>query len=235
MIIGNGLIANGFSSYKQDENTLIFASGVSNSKEKNQDAFSKERALLEYYRNENWRELGLKNDYLLVYFSTTSVLDQNQASADYVKHKLIMEQLVETFDKFIIFRLPQVVGVSSNPHTLINFLHTKISTNQSFDLWLNAKRSIIDITDTFKICKKIINNRESFNRAINIGNGINYSTEKIVQVLEKVTEKTAIFNKKELGSSFDCDVSYSLEVANSLGLEICQNYLELVLEKYYRS
>ena len=33
MVIGNGMIANRFMSYKNDEDIIIFASGVSNSKD----------------------------------------------------------------------------------------------------------------------------------------------------------------------------------------------------------
>ena len=39
MVIGNGLIANQFKSYNNDENILIFASGVSNSSEVNDIEF----------------------------------------------------------------------------------------------------------------------------------------------------------------------------------------------------
>ena len=41
MVVGNGMIANRFINYKNDEDTIIFASGVSNSKDTVEEQFSK--------------------------------------------------------------------------------------------------------------------------------------------------------------------------------------------------
>jgi hypothetical protein len=49
MLIGKGMIANIFSSYKNDDNILIFASGVSNSNEKNKQEFLREKNLINTY------------------------------------------------------------------------------------------------------------------------------------------------------------------------------------------
>ena len=47
MIVGNGLIAKSFlKKYGKDNNIIIFASGVSNSKETNPDNFKREEDLL---------------------------------------------------------------------------------------------------------------------------------------------------------------------------------------------
>ena len=66
MVIGNGLLAKSFSKYKDDDQVIIFASGVSNSKEVNPEAFMREMDLLRSITNK---------DALLVYFSTCSVYD----------------------------------------------------------------------------------------------------------------------------------------------------------------
>ena len=39
MVIGNGMIANAFKQYENDDEVIIFASGVSNSKENNDSEF----------------------------------------------------------------------------------------------------------------------------------------------------------------------------------------------------
>lgn len=46
MIVGNGLIAKEFLEYSNSKNILIFASGVSNSKEERVDEFLREENLL---------------------------------------------------------------------------------------------------------------------------------------------------------------------------------------------
>lgn len=107
-----------------------------------------------------------------------------------------MEELVKEANKFIIFRLPQIAGKSSNPNTLVNFLHRKVSSEERFDLWVNAKRDIIDIEDTFKICHQIIEEGSSYNRIVNIGTGIDYSIKSIVHCLEGITGKKLYMKRR---------------------------------------
>ncbi|MEJ2498930.1 MAG: hypothetical protein P8Y46_06430 [Sulfurovaceae bacterium] len=46
MIIGNGMLAHEFSDYKDDNDIIIFASGVSNSGETRESEFEREKELL---------------------------------------------------------------------------------------------------------------------------------------------------------------------------------------------
>jgi len=229
MIIGKGLIANGFKFYKNEKRVLIFASGVSNSNERSEVAFEREKELLQQANELK----NLNEDYLLVYFSTTALLDPSQEKNHYVKHKKNMEALVKEFNKFIIFRLPQIIGKSRNPNTLVNFLHRKVSSEESFDLWVNAKRDIIDIEDTFKICHKIIEEGSSHNKVINIGTGIDQSIKSIVHCLEDITGKKALYKEKDLGNTFKCDLTLSTQTAEKILLNFKNDYLSKTLKKYY--
>lgn len=49
MVVGGGQIAKAFSSYSDDCGVVIFASGVSDSREVNISEFDKEKSLLEYH------------------------------------------------------------------------------------------------------------------------------------------------------------------------------------------
>lgn len=226
MIIGKGLIANGFEFYKNEKKVLIFASGVSNSNENCEAAFEREKILLQQVKE-------LNDDFLLVYFSTTALLDKNQEKNNYVKHKKNMEALVKEFNKFIIFRLPQIAGKSSNPNTLVNFLYKKVSLEERFDLWANAKRDIIDIEDTFKICQQIIKEGNWHNKIINIGTGIDHSIKSIVHCIEDITGKKALYEEKDLGSIFKCDLTLSIQTAEKILLNFKNDYLNKTLKKYY--
>ncbi len=53
MVIGQGLVAKGFSSYQADNNYLVFASGVSNSSDKDIANFEREKKLLHEIINEH--------------------------------------------------------------------------------------------------------------------------------------------------------------------------------------
>src|SRR5690606_10434611 len=96
MIVGNGLIASAFQSspLKDDPNIVVFASGVSNSRETSKDEFLRERQLLLETINQG---------KLILYFSTCSVYDPSQKDAPYITHKLEMEDLVRQSNAYRIF------------------------------------------------------------------------------------------------------------------------------------
>ncbi len=68
MIIGNGMMARSFESYRGNSEILIFASGVSNSKDVDEDNFNREVLLLKDVINNN-------PEKAMVYFSTCSMYD----------------------------------------------------------------------------------------------------------------------------------------------------------------
>ncbi len=119
MVIGDGLIARCLQSFAENDQYLIFASGVSNSNENNEAAYLREFNLLKsYYANHP--------DKIFVYFSTVAVLDPSIQNKKYILHKKKIEKhIAHHFHKFLIFRLPNVVGLSNNPHTLMNFFLEK--------------------------------------------------------------------------------------------------------------
>ena len=46
MVVGTGLLAKAFLEYENDDNIIVFASGVSNSKEISREEFDREKLLL---------------------------------------------------------------------------------------------------------------------------------------------------------------------------------------------
>ena len=68
MIIGNGLIANVFGDYKENDNYVIFASGVSDSTNMDESAFKREEQLLNEITT-------LYKEKIIIYFSTCSIYD----------------------------------------------------------------------------------------------------------------------------------------------------------------
>ncbi len=85
MVIGNGLLAQTLSAFKETDDVTVFASGVSNSSELNVSAFNRELNLLSLQKN---------NSSKLIYFSTCSVLDKSAADNQYVKHKINIENFI---------------------------------------------------------------------------------------------------------------------------------------------
>ena len=88
MIIGKGLIAKAFLEYENDDNIIVFASGVSNSKEISREEFDREKLLL----NDYLEKYG-KNKHF-IYFSTCSIDDTYFERSEYTKHKINMEKII---------------------------------------------------------------------------------------------------------------------------------------------
>ena len=130
---------------------------------------------------------------------------------------------------YLIFRLPQVAGRTPNPHTLLNYLFARISRSESFNLWIKAKRNIIDIDDIVLIANRIIEKNLFKNKFINIANPINYKMTEIVKVMEAVVGKKAIFEVLERGSEYLIDVD-SVSLA---GVDFDEHYLSKLITKYY--
>ena len=221
MVVGNGLIAGAFSCFSERKDVVIFASGVSNSKETSVEAFLREENLLNKYRSEN---------KLLVYFSTFSVFDPSLSNSAYVMHKKRMEQLVQSSkNSHLIFRLPIMVGGSKNPHTLINFLANKIKANEVFTLHANACRYLLSISDLSGILTDVINDSSFFNQAYNISSTKQLKVLEIVAILENILDRKARFETVESGSCYKVEVSKKLKAHENFSLRTAHE----MLTEYY--
>ena len=138
MIIGNGLIAKSFLKKYDKDDIVIFASGVSNSKEDNPKNFKREKDLL-------LNTLETHQEIKFIYFSTVLIgYKHNQ----YYSHKKEMENLIRLHAKdYIIFRVPQLIGNCGNSNNLINYLVDKIKAGKSFEVYDNLRRAVVDIED----------------------------------------------------------------------------------------
>lgn len=106
MIIGHGDIS---SALTDRPDVTFFASGVSNSKETNVNAFQREMKLL----------MSQPKDRHLVYFSSLCIY---YAKTEYSRHKRIMEATIKNhFAGYTIIRLGNI-DWGSNPNTLLNYL-----------------------------------------------------------------------------------------------------------------
>jgi len=139
MVIGDGLIANKFIKYRNNDEIIIFASGVSNSKEKDPNEFEREKKLLSFFFN---------TDKKFIYFSTLLINYPCEQNSNYVKHKKEIEQLIsKNFKNFLIFRLTNIIGFSKNRFTSFNFFLDKILAVVSIYVQKNTTRFFLDSYD----------------------------------------------------------------------------------------
>ncbi len=227
MIAGKGMIANGFNHYSSNNRVLIFASGVSNSKENSYAGFEREKKTL----TDNWQQ---NQDKLLVYFSTCSMYDPEQKDSPYVAHKLAMEQTIEGFGTpYLICRVSNVVGNTSNKATIFNYFINNIKGQQPFMLWKNACRNIIDLDDLVKITDYLVEHPVYHQRKINIANPVSYPVGYLVEEIESFFEIKAVAATEEKGFFFSIDISEISEIINSLNLQFDDLYIWRILNKYF--
>jgi nucleoside-diphosphate-sugar epimerase len=225
MIIGNGLIARAFKSYfDKDLDFIVFASGVSNSSETNLIEFMRERSLL--------LDAIAKNKFLL-YFSTCSVYDTELQSSPYVQHKKNMEVLVSESKKYMIFRLPQLVGKTENQNTLTNYIFSHIENGLKFNVWKRARRNIIDVEDVARIVNYLMRHTDLHNSVINVACPFSISILSLVSTFEKVTGISAKYDLIDSGIAYPIDTALVSEVLPKLGINFDDNYIEKIIRKYY--
>jgi len=229
MVIGNGMIANRFASYKNTDDIIIFASGVSNSKETVEENFLREFTLLKKTIKEHPKNI-------LVYFSTCSVEDTDLALAPYVIHKKKVEAFIkQNAAKYYLFRISNLAGTSNNPYTLLNYFVFNILKNHPLTVWKNAFRNIIGVDNMYSLIDYFLREKENINATINIANPVNYSVPFIIKTIENHLNKKAIVNEVERGDDYKIDVSAIEALFNKLCIEFNDDYLSLLLKKYYHS
>lgn len=211
MIIGSGVVA---SCLDDRPGVILYAAGVSNSRCEDADEFKRDRERL---------QSNLDRRGLFVYFSTCAVSD-----SAYVTHKRELEALVKERGDYLICRLPIVAGKTSNPHTLLNYLHSRIARSERFDLIPEARRNIIDTTDIGSIVKWLLKTGAE-NETVNVAAPMDYSMRQIVAAFEELTGKRA-YTREHPGSP-----DLLIDVSRIKAAPMCWSgdYLGDVLRRYY--
>ena len=221
-IVGSGFIATKFKKnlrvYKK-YNITIYASGISNSLEKNKKNLKKEINKI--------KEFLKSNSNQIIYISTYSILDKSRKNKPYVKNKIIIENIIRrSANTYLIIRLPEIIGKNKNPNTLTNFFFEKINNKKSFILFKNTKRNILDIDDAVNKSTQLIKKYYKKQKTVNLLNRTFYKPEEIVKTFEKILKKKALYKKKKLSKNY-------FNLKNSFFINFNRNYLSKVLIKYY--
>lgn len=234
MVIGNGFIAQSLQVFKDNHDLIIFASGVSNSNEKNLSAYTKELNLLKSF-------LMHYPEKIFVYFSTLAVFDPSLQNSEYIKHKKNIEHFISrNAARYFIFRLPNVVGFSNNPHTLLNFFFNKIIRKEKVTVYKQAKRYLLDITDmqtiiTSILIRKLLPVNHSYN--INL-----YPAIAAIDIFNTFCKELSVECPYEIidgGSDYSLNYDEMLRLIEnkqlplSLEFDTTEEYLKKMIKKYY--
>jgi nucleoside-diphosphate-sugar epimerase len=226
MIIGNGLIAQSFKPHiDKYEDIILFASGVSNSKLTIESEYLREKTLLQN---------ALLEDKLLIYFSTCSIFDPALQNSRYILHKLEMETMIENSKKFLIVRLPNVVGKIGNQNTMFNYFFNQIINGLEIQVFKNATRYIIDVDDVAYWTMKLV--RDGFhNCAINIAFPNKLYVTDIIKLIEEFLNIKANIKIIEGGNPYEIDLNPFMNYVyqDKPDFSITTNYIKNIIEKYY--
>lgn len=226
MVIGSGMMAKAFSEFSDDDSVIVFASGVSNSKETDELAYQREMLMLSELKG---------TTSTLIYFSSCSIFDSSLKSSMYVEHKKNIEKYIElNFNNYWIFRLPNVIGDSNNPNTMINFFHHALSNNHTFELNKQAVRYFIDVEDVHSIIKQIISCKSLASGCYNLLFPSSYSVLKVVYAFEDYLGKKGnyLINDKE-GAYYQVNISEQLLPYIKFDMNDPEAYLKKTFKKYY--
>ena len=155
----------------------------------------------------------------------------------YVKNKLIIEKLAKKLLKrYIIIRLPQVIGHNKNKYTLTNWVFNSILKEKTLLIWKGSKRNIIDIYDIKKIIESFLNTNPRKNTQINILNPKSISIENIIKIFENIlnmkakikilSRKNKNINLRQINKKTFLAKKYYKNLNN-------KNYYKNIIKKYY--
>jgi nucleoside-diphosphate-sugar epimerase len=228
VIIGNGMVAGAFRNFSGWDDDILFASGVSNSAEKDSRAFQKEVELV----RESLALVSAGQSF--VYFSTTSIFDPAKSGSSYIIHKLFIEDMIKSSGvNYLIVRLPNLVGFSSNPNTLTNFFCDMIRQGAIIRLNRNATRHLIDVEDLYIILNDINARFGKKKVTVNVETDRPLSATKILSGLEDALKCKALIEEVEETALKDSDAFDKLRDAVSFIWKTSETYHSDLLRKYY--
>jgi nucleoside-diphosphate-sugar epimerase len=196
LVCGSGMIAKAFQNKQSElENVIIFAKGVSNSSEIRELEFSREICEIE-------KHIGNK-EKTLIYFSTCSIND-GDCNTPYKRHKKNIEKYIaNNSQNYLIFRLPQVVGVSANNTILPKFIESTLNRTR-IDIQSNARRYLIDVDDVVNSVIDIIKRKKYNNKIIEICSGYDVAALDLFIEVAKVLGHSAAYQMVSGGEVYHC-------------------------------
>ena len=224
MIVGFGLIGSSLMSVDYPGVT-VFASGVSNSQETNQESFSRERELLK-------RHLSQPRQSHLIYISTCSVHDSLQNASPYIEHKKEMEKLVLSEPRTSIVRLPNLVGPIGNKRNLVNYIVGAIVSGEKIFVQELARRHLLGVDEMKSLIGAYISQGPENGVIVEFAPPFSTSVAELVAQIEEILDLEANVQIVGGGSSYPIDFTATANYSKSSGVEFPESYTNSILRKW---
>jgi nucleoside-diphosphate-sugar epimerase len=204
---------------------VVFASGVSNSTSENLDEYEKEFSLIKSTVSSN-------ADKVFLYFSTTSLITGKESV--YVKFKQKVEDYVkENCEKYLILRLPNIIGNTNNKSQLIPYFFNRLVSNLPIAVDPTLDRYLIDVEDIPEIVnllQEYVTNKEVinvyFDNSITIIDIISYLEQLTGKQYSELTFKYSHENFLKRSSFFIETTKDKLHLFNTDPYKIIKKYYE---------
>lgn len=204
---------------------IIFASGVSDSQETNNDKFQREQDLLE-------SKLGSKENKTFVYISTSSINDPSQVSSPYVNHKIAMERIVLSHPRASVVRVPNVVGPTGNKRHLVNYLTCSVLEGSKINVQESARRYLLGVDEMSRLIAAYAAHQPDEGQIIEFAPPTSTSVLQIVRMIEDILERKSLVKLVVGGSSYAIDFSATAHYSKLAGVELGRGYPEYVLKTW---
>ncbi len=225
-IIGRGLLARAFGPARIEQlGATVFASGVSNSQESDPAQFQRERDLLVKAL------AGCTGRF--VYFSTCSITDSDRAATPYAVHKQKMEAAIRARGDYLILRLPQVVGNTDNPHTLVNHLVAHVRAGEPLQIWSHAIRCLVDVDHVAAITLYLLDRGLELDSTLDLAPPESLSLQELLSLVEQTLGQAAVYSLVDRGGGAKPDSTIFSTYAPPAGVDASPGYTRRLLHKYY--
>jgi nucleoside-diphosphate-sugar epimerase len=214
------MLAGAFSNL-ENFNAVLFCSGVSNSREENDAAFEREKMLLLQVINEN------KNK-IIVYFSS---VEASTTSTPYYKHKSNIEDVIRNYAaNYLILRLPQIVGISTNNTIFPSFVRS-LYFRKKIRIFKNTRRHLIDVEDVVRIVRKLIT-KNVINTTINVSSEHPVSPLTLVNGISECLGIKPVLDIHDTGCYRPVDLDFMKSHINNDDILLKNDYALKVIQKY---
>ncbi len=227
-VVGKGSIASRFARFNGSPEYFIFAGSVHDSSISNIEEIQKEE-------QEVKTALALLDVHtIFIYFSSCSIGESFNDVSVYTQHKKRMEAFIRSkASQYLIFRLPQVIGLYSYEAGIVNYLMANVTAGKKINVWENAGRNLIDLDDVYAIVCEILNQKKYSNCTINVASPVTTSVTQMVSVVEHFLNKTADVELIKKGESNHINIAEIKEIIDTLEIDFGHNYFINALAKYY--
>lgn len=225
MLVGEGLLFNRLIEYSLNPHVVVIA-----------DSLNSQSTPFEIQREKESLQTVLKehSDKRVVYVSSTRVCDPLDQDHPYVIHRKKAEASVAKCPSYLIVRLPQVLGSSTEKDTLFDHFIQKILNNEKLELYSEAFRYFIDVDDVFFALHEILKDNAITNATVSLAHPAKIRIPEVIPLIEKFLSKKA--NVAPLPHpSGNYAIEPTLMTLPSLPYHLLDKgtYIEQILKKHY--